>query len=154
MDVNDLWNIAGVSGGVGYGVGGQPWITSHYGYFMSSWHLIFALSGQQANLPAGTLSFNPADSSLRTKPWSYPVLLPGILGIISHDIFKAKSQPINKSQYKLEILLGEITVSRKLSVMSVDYSGKYPLTIKSGESVKWTTRLGNQQRMKNINIIE
>ena len=33
-------------GGLGYGAEGMPYISSHYGYYMSSWHLLFALSGQ------------------------------------------------------------------------------------------------------------
>ncbi len=146
--MNDLWNIAGVSGGIGYGVEGQPWITSHYGYFMSSWHLVFALTGQQANIPAGTLSFNPADQSVRTKSWSYPVLLPGILGIISHDISNVRSLSIDKSQYKLEILFGEITIEKRLSVMDVDYPGKYPLTIKRGQSISWPSKKTKKHKIK------
>jgi len=32
-EINDLWNIAGIMGGIGYRADGLPWITSHYGFF-------------------------------------------------------------------------------------------------------------------------
>ena len=78
--VNDLWNIPAIAGGIGYSLDGQPWASSHYGYFMSSWHIIFALSGQKADLPGGTLVFDSPDLS---ETWSYPVLLPEVVGTIS-----------------------------------------------------------------------
>lgn len=37
-NLNDLWNICGLS------QNGQSWITSHYGFAMTAWHLPFALS--------------------------------------------------------------------------------------------------------------
>jgi len=78
-ELHDLWNVAGITGGLGYGAEGQPYITSHYGYFMSFWHTIFALSGQQANLPEGVMSFRPQLQA----PFELPVVLPGVLGTLS-----------------------------------------------------------------------
>ena len=77
--LNDQWNIAGIKSNDGY-----PSITSHYGYHMTSWHLVFALSGQLADLS------DPANSSLTFAPkfsgsFSSPVFLPGIVGILQHD---------------------------------------------------------------------
>jgi hypothetical protein len=54
--INDQWNTAGIASDEG-----QPYITSHYGFHMVEWHLILALSGQQADLPKGTLSFSFAN---------------------------------------------------------------------------------------------
>ncbi|CAF1690106.1 unnamed protein product, partial [Adineta ricciae] len=42
--LNDQWNTHGIYAADGYGVGGKPWITSHYGFHMVFWHLPFALS--------------------------------------------------------------------------------------------------------------
>jgi len=48
--LNDQWNVHGLYAGDGYGVGGKPWVTSHYGFHMVLWHLAFALSGQYTDL--------------------------------------------------------------------------------------------------------
>ena len=125
QDVNDLWNVAGVSGGLGYGAEGQSYLTSHYGYFMSSWHMVFALSGQQANLPQGTLTFNPPTTE---QDWSYPILLPGVLGVVSQQ----------GNMFMVEIKTGEVTIGQQLSVKGVDCGEKYPLTLKAGTLIKWT----------------
>ena len=79
--VNDQWNTAGIKFN-----DGNPSITSHYGYHMTSWHLIFALSGQQPDFsdPANaTLTFRPAITDRTGCAFSYPVLLPGAVGTIS-----------------------------------------------------------------------
>jgi len=81
-EINDLWNIAGIMGGIGYRADGLPWITSHYGFFMSCWHLVFALSGQQANLVEGVLGFQPKMSA----PYVLPFMLPRILGSLEQQV--------------------------------------------------------------------
>ncbi len=118
-ELNDIWNIPAIAGGLGYGAEGQPWGNSHYGYFMSSWHILFALSGQQANIPQGILTFNPKNT---TSTWSYPVLLPGILGSISQS----------QSHLSLTIHVGELTLT-KLAVRGNDCGGPYPLILREGE---------------------
>ena len=56
---HDIWNVPGILGGIGYGADGQSFITSHYGYYMSSWHLVMGLSGQHANVTEKSLTFTP-----------------------------------------------------------------------------------------------
>ncbi len=38
--LNDLWNIHGIVASVGYGIDGQPYATSHYGF-----HMVLVSSG-------------------------------------------------------------------------------------------------------------
>jgi hypothetical protein len=64
--LRSLWNIAGlttlssnVSDSDPTDVSAFPYITSHYAFEMVDFYLLSALSGQQTNLPAGTLSFAP-----------------------------------------------------------------------------------------------
>ena len=45
--LHDTWNVAGIMGGIGYEAGGLPYFTSHYGYYMSSWHIT---PGEDASL--------------------------------------------------------------------------------------------------------
>ena len=123
--VNDLWNIPAIAGGIGYGLDGQPWASSHYGYFMSSWHIIFALSGQKTNLPNGTLIFDSPDPS---DTWSYPVLLPGVVG-------KVAQLKNTHTELTLEVFIGELTISKQLSIQNVTYKGPYPLMMKAGDKV-------------------
>ena len=131
----DQWNVAGLMGGLGYGADGQPWATSHYGYYMSSWHILFALTGQQANLPRGTLTFDPKV----TAPYRYPVLLPGILGsIVAEKASEETASSVgggNGVKYTLTLTYGRL----KLTLLSV--SGvKYPsetVSIAAGDSVSW-----------------
>ncbi|KAK6180933.1 hypothetical protein SNE40_008897 [Patella caerulea] len=124
--LNDLWNVAGVSGGLGYGADGQPYITSHYGYYMSSWHILLALSGQQADLPKGTLTFNPKNEN----PFNYPVLLPGVLGTIT-------SKPSLDGftiTYTLSLLFGELKL-QQLGVRDSYYPGT--VFVKADQHVQW-----------------
>ena len=126
--VNDLWNIPAAAGGIGYGLEGQPYISSHYGYFMSSWHIIFALSGQKADLPGGTLVFDSPDPS---ETWSYPVLLPGVVGTVS--------QTQNRGvELVLEISIGKLTINKQLSIQGLAYAGPYPLILNEGDKVTLT----------------
>ena len=39
--LNEIWNVAGILSSGNYTDRGAPWATSHYGYYMSSWHIIF-----------------------------------------------------------------------------------------------------------------
>ena len=70
-----MWNICGLS------QDGQPWITSHYGFAMTAWHLPYALSGQRADLPHGLLTFAPKVDTDET--WALPWYLPGVLGTLN-----------------------------------------------------------------------
>ncbi|CAD5124032.1 DgyrCDS12336 [Dimorphilus gyrociliatus] len=121
--LNDQWNVAGIMGGLGYGAEGQPYITSHYGYFMSSWHLIFALSRQQTDLTPSKsfLRFDPSVNS----PYTLPFLLPGSIGTVSRD----------GSRITLTLLSG-----KNLDVAEVEVSGsRFPfrVSLKAGGSIFW-----------------
>ena len=74
--LHDQWKVAGILGGITYGADGLPFITSHYGYFMSSWHIVMALSGQIANMTEKSLTFAPR----LDPPYSLPVFLPAVWG--------------------------------------------------------------------------
>ncbi len=124
-ELNDIWNIPAIAGGLGYGADGQPWASSHYGYFMSSWHILFALSGQQADIPKGILTFNPVNKA--TPFWKYPVLLPGVLGTIEQTHVTQ-----GRSQLTLAIHVGELTLN-KLAVHNKDCDGPYPIILKEGQ---------------------
>ena len=79
--LHDQWNVAGILGGTTYGADGLPFITSHYGYYMTSWHIVMALSGQIANVTERSLTFAPR----LDPPYTLPVLLPAVWGYLRAD---------------------------------------------------------------------
>ena len=83
--LHDQWNVAGILGGLGYGADGLPYITSHYGYFMSSWHMVMALSGQKANVSEKSLTFDPKLDPEKDPSFVLPVLLPGVWGYLQNS---------------------------------------------------------------------
>lgn len=132
MVLNDQWNVAGIMGGLGYKADGQPYVTSHYGYFMSSWHIVFALSGQDADLPNGMLTFDP---KVKEDEFTLPVLLPGVLGSISQ-------KKVHRTyMYTFQLTFGTL----KLSTLSVGES-KYNIPpgqhimFMPNKPVTWTTK--------------
>jgi len=116
-NLKDLWNVAGVADQNT----GLPSITSHYGYHMSAWHLPIAISGQQADLPNGYLSFAPKVAS----PYSLPLLLPGIVGLLRSpkDLY-----------FEVELSVGLITLS-SLRVHNCEHHGFSQLIV--GRVVSW-----------------
>jgi len=42
--LNEIWNVAGIMSSGFYTNKNVPFGTSHYGYYMSSWHIIFGQS--------------------------------------------------------------------------------------------------------------
>lgn len=79
--INDQWATAGIKSNDGY-----PTITSHYGYHMTSWHLMFAMSGQQADISRSggaprVLTFKPA-LECSNAGYRLPVLLPSIVASV------------------------------------------------------------------------
>ena len=70
---------------------------------MVAWHLPLALSQQQADLPNGTLSFAPR----LPAPYSLPVLLPGVLGVVHSP---------RPGEYAVWLTVGELD----LQLLSVD----------------------------------
>lgn len=124
--LNDQWNTHGIYASDGYGVGGKPWITSHYGFHMVLWHLVFAFSGQYTDLPTGVLSFKPKLQA----PFVLPVLIPNTLGSIS-------ATPLSNSQisYTLSLISGNLSL-KQLSINNVNYPGSVQIT--AGKSVQWS----------------
>jgi hypothetical protein len=124
--LNDQWNTHGIYAGDGYGVGGKPWITAHYGFHMVLWHLPFAFSGQYANLPTGVLSFEPKLKA----PYVLPLLIPNTHGWIS-------ATPVSNGQtsYTLTLITGNLSLN-ELSVSDVKYPGSVKIT--AGQSVQWS----------------
>jgi len=120
VNLRDLWNIHGITG-VFEGVDGQPFITSHYGFYMVMWHIPFALSGQLYSAPKKQLFFDPKF----TGDYRLPVLIPNIFGFISKT----------GNTFKLEITSGKITL-QQLSVAGRMYP-KTPITLQTGQFVQW-----------------
>jgi len=81
--IKDMWNIVAVGGGVGNPgqPAGSPQANSHYGYHMTMWHTVGALTGQFYDAPHGNLSFAPRLS----PPYTLPVLLPGSVLTLSQQ---------------------------------------------------------------------
>lgn len=108
-----------------FSLSGLPYVTSHYGFHMVLWHITLALSGQDANLPAGSLSFEPKLS----PPYNLPVLLPGVLGSLS-------AVPQDHAVcYTLSLAFGQLTLQH-LAVGS-DVCPDNPVVIKPGTPVTW-----------------
>ena len=123
--LNDQWNTHGIYAADGYGVGGKPWITSHYGFHMVFWHLPFALSGQYVDLSNGTLTFSPVLSI----PYALPVLIPNIFGSLS-----VISSLNDNRLFTLSLSIGSLSLNT-LAVYNVVYPGSVHLT--AGQSVQW-----------------
>lgn len=93
-------------------------------FHMVEWHLILALSGQQANLPAGSLVFDFADKTLTSG--SYPVILPGVLGTIE----------ASATARNLTVHIGTLSGITHLAVGASVYSGG-TVNLGPGQSVAW-----------------
>jgi non-lysosomal glucosylceramidase len=68
-----MWDLTGLSTTADWGGdnnNGQPFCTSHYGFMLTDYYLMYALSGQLTNIPNGTLSFAPLYSAPYTVPWA------------------------------------------------------------------------------------
>src|SRR4051794_5225671 len=76
--LNDQWNMAGLTGGLGGGSPGLPLCTSHYGFIMVGWHLPLALLRQHYSAARRVLTFDPV-ASLMVAPKQWPIFLPGSL---------------------------------------------------------------------------
>ena len=123
--LNDQWNTHGLYAGDGYGLGGKPWTTSHYGFHMVLWHLPFAYSGQYVDLSRGILTFSP---KLR-PPYTLPVLIPNTFGSIS-----ATPAPLGQTSFTLTLTIGSLTLNT-LAVNNISYPS--PVHLSAGQSVNW-----------------
>ena len=88
---------------------------------MTAWHLPYAISGQNADLPNGSLTFQP---KLTEASWMLPYYLPGVLGTVSKTA----------AGYTLTVKIGELSLSH-LAVGDAVHSG--PVALKAGEAVSW-----------------
>jgi non-lysosomal glucosylceramidase len=126
VTLNDQWNTHGIYAGDGYGAGGNPWNTAHYGFHMVLWHLPFAISGQYTDLVKGVLLFSPK----QRPPFMLPVLIPNTFGSIS-------ANPLSNGQtsYTLTLSVGNLSLNQ-LAINGVQYPGSVKLT--AGQSVEWS----------------
>ena len=128
---HDEWNVPGVLGGIGYTVDGsrvdgQTYFTSHYGFYMSSWHLVMGLSGQLANVTEKSLTFAPR----LDPPYSLPVILPAVWGYLQADIINSVSV-----SYTVGLEFGRLELSH-LAVLGCKYP-TLPATLKPSGSITW-----------------
>jgi hypothetical protein len=97
---------------------------SHYGFFLTNYWLLGALSGQQTDLGSGVLSFAP----LYACPFEVPLLLAGRTGTVS---CAAAGGP-----YTVALAFGTLELpAGGLSVNGRAYASAVSLA--AGESVSW-----------------
>jgi len=104
---------------------GMSSITSHYGYHMTNWHIVKALSGQRLDLSGAgprTMTFSPKVPC----PYSYPVLLPSRLATIA----------CAENTYSLTLMSGDSLTLDILSVAGRPYP-KLPVTLTTGHPLTW-----------------
>lgn len=115
------------------GAEGQPWCTSHYGYYMSSWHLIFALSGQRFH--RGNLSLAPRQA----EPYSLPVLVPRTVATISAQLTHGEAATSKDTvRFTLRVHAGKPLTLTALDVKGVrPPASVLPATLALGETLSW-----------------
>jgi len=124
--LKDLWNIVGIMTASDWGpndnLHGMPYITSHSGFVMTDYYLLTALSGQQTNIPGGSLKFNP----VYPCPFNVPLLLVNTTGVVS----------CTNGMYKVSISFGALSLpANGLSVNNKAYP--QPVTLAAGQSITW-----------------
>lgn len=128
LRLRDQWNLAGLYSGANWtqystNDDGQAWCTNHYGMALTHFYIHLALSGQQVNLPRGTLSFLPRYS----EPFSLPLLLAGATGTVSAAA---------DGTYTVALAFGSLTLpAGGLSVNGRAYASAVSLV--RGQSVSW-----------------
>ena len=122
----DWWNVVGITSSGDWGsedVNGMPYVTSHYGFLLPDYHLIYALSGQMTNIPGGSLTFAP----LYDCPFNLPLLLAGTTGTIACNAAGA---------YTVSIMFGSLTLpAGGLSIAGSAYPT--PVDLAAGDSISW-----------------
>ena len=125
--LSDLWNLHGLTTGENAGdsenEAGQPFITSHYGFFLTNFYLISALSGQVTDLIGRQLSFAP----LYACPFNVPMLLAGRTGTVSCDA---------EGVFTVALAFGSL----QLPAGGLSVNGRaYPraVSLEGGEAVTW-----------------
>ena len=105
-----------------------PSMRAGSGYHMTSWHLVFALSGQIADFSDATnssLTFSPKYECGTGGSYSLPVLLPGVVGVLRCD----------EQDIQIELSVGTIVVHH-LAVSGITYPTS-PVTLTPGKTVQW-----------------
>ena len=124
-NLNDFWNIHGLTAGQGYGVDGQPWCTSHYSFHLVLWHIPLALSGQRYDAVHKRLTFDP---KLKV-PYALPFFTPFASGTV-------EAKKLHKRvQYKVTVTSGRLHV--KLLAVSRSKLPKKKVNLLQGEYVCW-----------------
>ena len=121
-----LWDLTGLSTTNDWGsdaANGQPFCTSHYGFMLTDYYLMYALSGQQTNLPAGTLTFAPVYAC----PFNLPFGLVGGEGTLSCDA--VGTHTLSLAFGTLTLPTGGLSVNGKAYDQAVDLVG--------GQEVSW-----------------
>ncbi len=98
-------------------------MTSHYGFLLPNYHIFYALSGQQTNIAAGSLTFNPAF----TCPYTLPLLLAGTTGTLTCTA---------AAQYTVAIAFGSLTLPAGGLVVSGSVYPA-PVSLTAGQSISW-----------------
>jgi non-lysosomal glucosylceramidase len=128
--LNNMWDIAALNTASGWGgelLDGMPYDVSHYGFVMTTFFLVTALSGQQTDLAAGTLSFAPAYPC----PFNLPVVSAGLEGTLSC----ALGAPMGGT-YTLALAFGTLSLpAGGLSANGRTYPGAVALA--AGQAVSW-----------------
>ena len=121
-----MWDLTGLSTTADWGddsVNGQPFCTSHYGFMLTDYYLIYALSNQLLDVPAGTLSFGP----VYPCPMSVPFAALGREGALSCDA---------AGTFTLALAFGDLALpAGGLSANGKVYAGAVSLA--GGQSVSW-----------------
>ena len=134
--MNDQWNVAGIKTNDGF-----PSITSHYGYHMTAWHTLFAVTGQVVDLSGATksISFDPLFTTCvgGGSGYAFPVLLPGVVGTVK---CRATSVMGGASKVSYTLLLSKGVLE---GVSTLEVSGvRYPVTpvdIAEGVPLTWSS---------------
>ena len=124
-ELNDLWNIHGLTAGQGYNLDGRPWCTSHYTFHLVLWHIPFAISGQRYSAIEQTLEFDPRVN----VPYVLPFFIPSASGTIESKRTRGKV-----IEYALTVTSGI------LKLKSVSLNGKgygTVVVVKEGDFIKW-----------------
>lgn len=122
----DWWNIVGLTTSGDWGddnQNGMPYCTSHYGFLLPNYHLLYALTGQMTDIASGKLSFAPRYAC----PYTLPLLLAGTTGTIACS---------GTSSYTVTISFGGLSLpAGGLSISGSTYANAVALG--PGGSVSW-----------------
>ena len=125
LQLNDLWNVHGLTAGQGYGLDGQPWCTSHYTFHLVLWHIPFAISGQWYSAIEQKLDFKPKVD----VPYVLPFFVPSASGTIESKLVKKQV-----TEYTLTVTSGSLEL-KSLSVDGKKYGKE--IVAKQGDFIRW-----------------